>query len=174
MPSETKKLMKEIEDYLWYNHRLQYDEKNKHDVDWIVGHNTIGIIHLGINNYNRITDDGGYDATRITVIGQGDWSYICPYGQVSEISISMKRRRVAKDKSTGIPKKYLSGTKGGKRSELASVIKQISRLYKAGARIPQSLINRRIKLGKKKQNIKSINTQNIESKITKVKDFQPC
>ena len=63
----------------------------------------------------------------------------------------MKRRRVAKDNSTGIPKKYLSGTKGGKRSELASVIKQISRLYKAGARIPQSLINRRIKLGKKKK-----------------------
>ncbi len=22
MPSETKKLMREIEDYLWYNHRL--------------------------------------------------------------------------------------------------------------------------------------------------------
>ena len=60
-----------------------------------------------------------------------------------------KMRRVPKDKSTGIPKKYLSGTKGGKRSELVSVIKQISRLYMRGARIPQSLMNRRVKLGKK-------------------------
>lgn len=61
-----------------------------------------------------------------------------------------KMRRVPKDKSTGIAKKYLSGVKGGRRSELASVIKEISRLYKRGARIPQSLINRRVKLGKKK------------------------
>ena len=61
-----------------------------------------------------------------------------------------KRRRVPKDKSTGLPKKYLSGIRGGRRSSLASITKQISRLYKAGARIPQSLINRRIKLGKKK------------------------
>ena len=61
-----------------------------------------------------------------------------------------KRRRVPKDKSTGIPKKYLSGVRGGKRSELASVIKEISRLYRMGARIPQRLINRRINLGKKK------------------------
>lgn len=60
-----------------------------------------------------------------------------------------KQRRVARDKKTKIPKKYLSGVKGGKRTELASVIKQISRLYKSGARIPQSLINRRVKLGKK-------------------------
>ena len=58
-------------------------------------------------------------------------------------------RRVAKDKRTGLPKKYLSGVKGSARKELASVIKQISRLYKRGARIPQSLINRRVKLGKK-------------------------
>lgn len=62
----------------------------------------------------------------------------------------MKRRRVAKDKSTGIAKKYLSGVKGGRRSELASVINRISKLYKAGKRIPQSLIDRRVKLGKKK------------------------
>ena len=62
----------------------------------------------------------------------------------------MKQRRVAKDKKTGIAKKYLSGVKGGKRLELASVITRISNLYKAGKRIPQSLINRRIKLGKKK------------------------
>jgi len=62
-----------------------------------------------------------------------------------------KRRKVAKDKRTGIPKKYLSGVKGSSRSQLGSVIKQISRLYKAGKRIPQSLIDRRVKLGKKKK-----------------------
>jgi|TARA_R100000734_G_C3315300_1_gene107225 hypothetical protein len=61
-----------------------------------------------------------------------------------------KQRKVAKDKKTGIAKKYLSGVKGGKRSELASVITRISNLYKAGKRIPQSLIDRRVKLGKKK------------------------
>ena len=63
---------------------------------------------------------------------------------------NMKQRRVAKDKKTGIAKKYLSGIKGGQRSELASVLKRISNLYKAGKRIPQSLIDRRVKLGKKK------------------------
>ena len=62
----------------------------------------------------------------------------------------MKQRRVAKDKKTGIAKKYLSGVKGGKRAELASVLTRISNLYKAGKRIHQSLINRRIKIGKKK------------------------
>ena len=61
-----------------------------------------------------------------------------------------KRRRVPKDKATGIPKKYLSGVKGSTRKELASVIDRISRLYKQGKTIPQSLINRRVKLGKKK------------------------
>ncbi len=63
---------------------------------------------------------------------------------------NMKQRRVAKDKKTGIAKKYLSGIKGGQRSELASVLTRISNLYKAGKRIPQSLIDRRVKLGKKK------------------------
>ena len=56
-------------------------------------------------------------------------------------------RRVAKDKKTGLPKKYLSGVKGNQRAELASVIKQIQTLYRGGKRIPQSLINKRIKLG---------------------------
>ncbi len=60
-----------------------------------------------------------------------------------------KRRRVPKDKATGIPKKYLSGVKGSARKELASVIDRISRMYKQGKTIPQSLINRRVKLGKK-------------------------
>ena len=61
-----------------------------------------------------------------------------------------KRRKVAKDKKTGLPKKYLSGVKGSARSQLASVMKRISDLYSQGKRIPQSLINRRVKLGKKK------------------------
>lgn len=63
--------------------------------------------------------------------------------------MAMKRRKVPKDKATGIPKKYLSGVKGGVRKELATVIKRISTLYKQGKTIPQSLINRRVKLGKK-------------------------
>ena len=61
-----------------------------------------------------------------------------------------KTRRVPKDKKTSIPKKYLSGVKGGRRQELARLIKRISRMAKAGQRIPQSLINRRVRLGKKK------------------------
>tara|TARA_R100000654_G_scaffold8907_1_gene20658 strand:- start:1578 stop:1763 length:186 start_codon:yes stop_codon:yes gene_type:complete len=59
-------------------------------------------------------------------------------------------RRVAKDKATGIPKKYLSGTKGKQRDELSSVLKRISDLYRAGKTIPASLIRRRIELGKNK------------------------
>tara|TARA_R100000234_G_scaffold47627_1_gene28449 strand:+ start:176 stop:337 length:162 start_codon:yes stop_codon:yes gene_type:complete len=50
---------------------------------------------------------------------------------------------VPKDKRTGIPKKYLSGLKGAKRSARASLLKQVSALYKAGARIPRSLLRRR-------------------------------
>ena len=62
----------------------------------------------------------------------------------------MKQRKVVRDKKTKIPKKYLSGVKGGQRSQLASVLTRISNLYKAGKRIPQSLIDRRVQLGKKK------------------------
>ena len=58
-------------------------------------------------------------------------------------------RRVRKDKRTGVPVKYLSGTGGTTRRQLASITKRISNLYKAGKPIPQSLINRRIQLGKK-------------------------
>ena len=54
-----------------------------------------------------------------------------------------KRRLVPKDKRTGIPKKYLSGLKGAKRSARASLLKQVSALYKSGARIPRSLLRRR-------------------------------
>tara|TARA_R100001510_G_C7542430_1_gene129437 strand:- start:469 stop:666 length:198 start_codon:yes stop_codon:yes gene_type:complete len=56
-----------------------------------------------------------------------------------------KRRSVPKDKSTGIPKKYLSGLKGSKRSRRASLIKQVASLYKAGKRIPMSLLKARTK-----------------------------
>jgi len=61
-----------------------------------------------------------------------------------------KRRSVPKDKKTGLPKKYLKGVTGSKRSQLAKVTKRISRLYKEGKNIPQSLIDRRVKLGNKK------------------------
>ena len=54
-----------------------------------------------------------------------------------------KRRLVPKDKSTGIPKKYLSGLKGAKRNARANLLKRISALYKAGARIPTALLQRR-------------------------------
>ena len=63
----------------------------------------------------------------------------------------MKRRKVPKDKRTGVAKKYLSGVKGGRRTELAGVIKQIARLYRQGKTVPSSLIQRRINLGKKKK-----------------------
>lgn len=59
-------------------------------------------------------------------------------------------RKVAKDKLTGLPKKYLSGVKGKQRDELASVLSRISDLYRAGKTIPASLIRRRIELGKNK------------------------
>ena len=53
-----------------------------------------------------------------------------------------KRRLVPKDKKTGIPKKYLSGLKGAKRNARASLLKQVSALYKAGAKIPLALLRR--------------------------------
>ena len=57
----------------------------------------------------------------------------------------MKRRRVSKDKKTKIPKKYLSGLKGGKRSARASLIKAMSDAYKRGQRIPRSMYVARYK-----------------------------
>jgi len=62
-----------------------------------------------------------------------------------------KRRGPPKDKKTRIPKKYLSGTKGKRRAELASAIKKIAKLYKEGKTVPRSLIKRRVALGKKKR-----------------------
>ena len=63
----------------------------------------------------------------------------------------MVRRRVPKDKRTGLPKKYLGSTSGSKRAELARVLKRISELAKAGKTIPRSLLKRRIELGRKKK-----------------------
>ena len=60
----------------------------------------------------------------------------------------VKRRRVPKDKKSTVPKKYLSGVKGSKSVQLANLIKRIGKMARSGQRIPQSLINRRIKLGK--------------------------
>jgi hypothetical protein len=54
-----------------------------------------------------------------------------------------KKRKVPKDKKTKIPKKYLSGLKGAKRNARATLLKQISALYKAGAKIPMALLKRR-------------------------------
>jgi len=61
----------------------------------------------------------------------------------------MAIRRPPKDKKTGLPKKYLSGTKGKQRQELANVTKRMAKLAKEGKPIPQSLIERRLRLGRK-------------------------
>jgi len=60
-------------------------------------------------------------------------------------------RAVAKDKKSGVPKKYLSGTSGSKRTELSTLIKRIAKLAKEGKTIPRSLIKRRVELGRKKK-----------------------
>ena len=58
-----------------------------------------------------------------------------------------KRRKVARDKELDLPKKYLSGLKGSKRSARASLIKSMSALYKSGARIPASMFRARRRSG---------------------------
>ncbi|BCV07015.1 MAG: hypothetical protein CM15mV150_100 [Caudoviricetes sp.] len=58
-----------------------------------------------------------------------------------------KRRKVPKDKETDLPKKYLSGLKGGKRSARASLIKSMSEAYKSGQRIPRSMFKARARSG---------------------------
>ena len=57
----------------------------------------------------------------------------------------MKKRKVAKDKKTKIPKKYLSGLKGKKRGSRAKLLQSMSRLYKTGAVIPTSMFKARVK-----------------------------
>ncbi len=59
--------------------------------------------------------------------------------------MARKRRKVAKDKKTKIPKKYLEGLKGSKRPSRASLLKTMSSLYKSGARIPRSMFRARVK-----------------------------
>ena len=56
-----------------------------------------------------------------------------------------RRKRVPKDKRTGLPKKYLSRLKGRKRSKRASLLKKMSKLYKSGKRIPRSMFKARVK-----------------------------
>jgi len=60
--------------------------------------------------------------------------------------MAKKRRKVAKDKKTGVPKKYLSGLKKEEeRKKRARLIKKVSALYKAGKRIPRALLKARTK-----------------------------
>ena len=55
-----------------------------------------------------------------------------------------KRRKVAKDKKTVVPKKYLSGLKKEEdRKRRARLIKRVSALYKSGKRIPRALLRAR-------------------------------
>ena len=54
-----------------------------------------------------------------------------------------KRRKVPKDKKSGVPKKYLSGLRGAKRSRRANLIKRVASLYKSGRRIPRELLRAR-------------------------------
>ena len=54
-----------------------------------------------------------------------------------------KRKRVPKDKKSGLPKKYLTGLKGSKRTRRARLIKRVSSIYKSGGYIPPSLLRSR-------------------------------
>jgi hypothetical protein len=55
------------------------------------------------------------------------------------------KRKVPKDKKTKVPKKYLSGLKGRKRSARANLLKKMGKLYKSGAKIPMSMFKSRVK-----------------------------
>ena len=56
-----------------------------------------------------------------------------------------KRRTVPKDKKTGVPKKYLSGLKGSRKTRRANLIKRVSSIYKSGGFIPRGLLRSRTK-----------------------------
>ena len=62
-----------------------------------------------------------------------------------------KRKSVPKDRKSKLPKKYLGSTSGSRRTRLAAVLKKISKLYKEGKTVPRSLIQERIRLGKRKR-----------------------
>ena len=67
-----------------------------------------------------------------------------------ELDVRRKsKRRVPKDKKSGVPKKYLSGTSGSRRTRLANVIKRIAKLYREGKKVPKSLLAERMRLGKR-------------------------
>jgi len=78
-----------------------------------------------------------------------------------------KRRKIPKDKKSGVPKKYLSGTAGSKRAELSRLIKRIAKLAKEGKTIPRSLIKRRVDLGKKKKSPSKKKSTRAKKKTTK-------
>ena len=59
-----------------------------------------------------------------------------------------KRRSVPKDRKSKVPRKYLGATSGSRRTRLAAVLKRIAKLYKEGKRVPKSLIDERIRLGR--------------------------
>ena len=56
-----------------------------------------------------------------------------------------RKKRVPKDKDSGLPKKYLSGLKGSKRTRRASLIKRVSSMYKSGGYISRGLLRSRTK-----------------------------
>ena len=57
----------------------------------------------------------------------------------------MKRRRVARDKKTKVPKKYLSGLSRSQKDKRAKLLKRMAKLYKSGAIIPSSMFKARVK-----------------------------
>ena len=65
--------------------------------------------------------------------------------------MSRKLRRVARDKKTGVPKKYLSGSKN--RAAKAAEIKKTAELYKKGLFI----------------DIKAVQKSRVEQNVTKTK-----
>jgi hypothetical protein len=58
------------------------------------------------------------------------------------MSKKRKRRKVARDKELDLPKKYLTGLKGSKRTRRARLIKQVSSIYKTGGFIMASRFRR--------------------------------
>ena len=54
-------------------------------------------------------------------------------------------RKVPRDKDTDVPKKYLSGLKGAKKTRRANLIKRGSSIYKSGGFIPRGLLRSRTK-----------------------------
>jgi len=66
--------------------------------------------------------------------------------QYGDVSVPKKKSK--------IPSAYLRGVKGQKRKDLEKVLRKISNLYKAGKKVPPSLLKKRIKLGSKSKTTK--------------------